>query len=57
MATDLNYQKARRIRNTGFFDLLSDQLAGDTTIRGALRKTISLRTQAKIKGIKEKLIF
>lgn len=54
MATNLDYQRARRIRNTGFADLLSDQLAGDTTIRGAIGKTISLRTQAKIKGIKEK---
>ena len=54
MATNLDYQKARRVRNTGFADLLSDQLAGDTTIRGAIGKTISLKTQAKIKGIKEK---
>jgi len=54
MATNLDYQRARRIRNTGFADLLSDQLAGDATIGGALKKTISLRTQAKIKGIKEK---
>jgi hypothetical protein len=54
MATNLDYQRARRIRNTGFADLLSDQLAGDTTIRGAIGKTISLKTQSKIKGIKEK---
>lgn len=54
MATNLDYQIARRIRNTSFADLLSDQLAGDSTIRGAIGKTISLRTQAKIKGIKEK---
>jgi hypothetical protein len=54
MATNLDYQKARRIRNASFTDILSDQLAGDTTIRGAIRKTISLRTQARVKGFKEK---
>ena len=54
MATNLDYQKARRIRNTSFADLLSDQLSGDSTIRGAIGKTISLRAQAKVKGFKEK---
>lgn len=54
MATDLSYQKASRIRGTSFGDLLSDQLAGDTSIRGAIKKTISLRTQATVKGFKEK---
>jgi hypothetical protein len=54
MATNLDYQKARRIRNASFADILSDQLAGDSTIRGAIKKTISLRAQARVKGFKEK---
>lgn len=54
MATDLSYQKASRIRGTGFADLLSDQLMDAPTIRSAIGRTISLKTQAKIKGIKEK---
>lgn len=54
MATNLDYQKARRIRNASFADILSDQLAGDSTIGGAIKKTISLRTQARVKGFKEK---
>jgi hypothetical protein len=54
MATNLDYQKASRIRGTSFADLLSDQLSGDSTIRGAIKKTISLKAQARVKGIKEK---
>lgn len=54
MATDLSYQKASRIRGTSFGDLLSDQLMDAPTIRGAIGKTISLKTKARIKGIKEK---
>lgn len=54
MATDISYQKARRIRGTSFADLLSDQLMDAPTIRGAIGKTISLKTQARIKGFKEK---
>lgn len=54
MDKDLSYQKASRIRGTSFADLLSDQLSGDSTIRGALKKTISLKTKAGIKGLKEK---
>jgi hypothetical protein len=54
MATDLSYQKASRVRGTSFADLLSDQLADSPTIRGALKKTISLKAQARVKGFKEK---
>lgn len=54
MATDLNYQKARRIRGTSFADLLSDQLMDAPTIGGAIKKTISLKTQARVKGFKER---
>lgn len=56
MATNkLNYQQARRIRKSKFSDMVLDQLAQkDTGILGAVGKTISLRSQAKIKGYKEK---
>lgn len=51
----LNYQQARRIRKSKFSDMVLDQLAQqDTGVFGAISKTISLRSQAKIKGIKEK---
>lgn len=56
MATNkLNYQQARRIRKSKFSDMVLDQLAQkDTGILGAVGKTISLRSQARIKGYKEK---
>ena len=54
MADNINYQQSRRIRKTNFTDLLSDQLLYNKSITGAIGKTISLKTQAKIKGIKEK---
>jgi len=51
----LNYQQARRIRKSKFSDMVLDQLAQkDTGVLGALGKTISLRSQARIKGFKEK---
>lgn len=55
MADNLNYQQARRIRKTKFSDLYLDALSQKGTgVVGALGKVISLRTQAKTKGIKEK---
>jgi|Laugresbdmm110sd_1035091.scaffolds.fasta_scaffold17413_2 hypothetical protein len=51
----LNYQQARQVRKSKFSDMLLDQLAQkDTGVLGAVGKTISLRGQARIKGIKEK---
>ena len=50
----LNYQQARRVRKSKFSDMFLDQLAQQDGISSAIGKTISLRTQAKIKGIKEK---
>ena len=49
----LNYQQAKRVRGTSFKDLFVDQLASKS-VTGAIGKTISMKTQAKIKGIKEK---
>lgn len=53
MENKLNYQQAKRVRNAKFSDLFIDQMAS-SGIGGAIAKTVSLKTQAKIKGIKEK---
>jgi hypothetical protein len=51
----LNYQQARQVRKSKFSDMFLDQLAQkDTGVLGAVGKTISLRSQARMKGIKEK---
>jgi hypothetical protein len=51
----LNYQQARKVRKSKFSDILLDQLAQkDTGVLGAIGKTISMKSQARIKGIKEK---
>lgn len=55
MANNLSYQQARKIRKTRFTDLFVDQLAQkDTGVLGAVGRTISLRTSARLKGYKEK---
>lgn len=54
MDKNLTYQQARRIRNTKVSDLLADQLLYEPTIRGAIGRTVSLKFQSKVKGIKEK---
>jgi transcriptional regulator with XRE-family HTH domain len=48
---DMNYQQAERIRNRSFGSLLGEQEGG---FGESLRKTISLRGQARMKGIKER---
>mgnify|MGYP003336223692 FL=1 len=50
----LNYQQARKVRKASISDLLLDQLAQQESVGKAIRKTISLKSQARIKGIKEK---
>lgn len=54
MDQNLTYQKARRIRGTKVTDLLADQLLYEQSFGSAVRKTISLKTQSAVKGIKEK---
>ena len=55
MADKLNYQQARQIRKTKFSDLFLDTLAQkDKGVIGSVGKAISLRSQAKMKGLKEK---
>jgi hypothetical protein len=52
--SNINYQQAKRIRNTKFTDLLTDQLLYEKGIGSAIKKTASLKFQAKVKGFKEK---
>jgi len=47
----MNYQKAERIRKKSFGALLSEQEGG---LGESFKKALSLKTQAKVKGIKEK---
>ena len=54
MDENLSYQQARRIRKTTFSNLLSDQLLESPTISSAVKRTLSLKLQSKVKGIKEK---
>jgi hypothetical protein len=55
MATNLSYQQARKIRKTKFTDLFVDQLAQkDTGVFRAIGKSISLKSKARVEGIKEK---
>lgn len=54
MDKNLTYQKAKRIRGTSLTDLLTDQLLYEPSIGKAIKRTLSLKTQSKIKGIKEK---
>lgn len=50
----LNYQQAKGVRNTSLKDLIADELIRGKGIGGAIGGAISLRTQARVKGIKEK---
>lgn len=50
----LNYQQASNIRNRSLKDLIADELIRGKGIGGAIGGAIGLRTQARIKGIKEK---
>ena len=55
MANNISYQQARKIRKTKFTDLFVDQLAQNNTgVLGAIGKSISLKSKARVEGIKEK---
>lgn len=55
MDNNLSYQQARRIRKTKFTDIFVDRLAQkDTGVLGAIGKSISLKSKARIEGIKER---
>jgi hypothetical protein len=50
----INYQQAKRIRKASLSDIFADQLLFEKTIASAMKKTVSLKVRAKIKGYKEK---
>jgi hypothetical protein len=50
----ITYQQAKRIRNTGLMSLFADQLMYEKKISTAIKKTISLKTRASVKGITQK---
>jgi hypothetical protein len=54
MDNKLTYQQARRIRGTKLTDLLADQLLYEPSIGKAIGRTVSLKTQARVKAIKER---
>jgi hypothetical protein len=54
MDNQLNYQQARQIRNRSIKDLIADELIRGKGLGGAIGGAVNLRTQARIKGIKEK---
>jgi len=54
MDNNLSYQKARLIRNQSLSSLLSDEIIQGSGVFSGIKKVVSLKTQAKIKGIKEK---
>lgn len=47
----ITYQQAKRIRKTGLMNLFADQLMYEQKVSTAIKKTISLKTRAKVKGI------
>jgi hypothetical protein len=54
MDNNLSYQKARSIRKQSLSSLLSDEIIQGSGVFSGIKKAISLKTQAKMKGIKEK---
>lgn len=54
MDNQLNYRQARQIRNRSISDLIADELIRGKGIGGAIGGAVSLRTKARMKGIKEK---
>ena len=54
MANNLNYQQARVIRGQSLKDVIADELIRGKGIGSAFSGAIGLKTQARIKGFKEK---
>lgn len=50
----ITYQQAKRIRKTGWLDLMSDQLMYEKKLGTAVKKTVSLKTRGMMMGIGEK---
>ena len=49
----MNYQEAKEIRGKRLRDLLADNLISGGSVKESVKKTLSQRTQAKIKGMEE----
>ena len=54
MDNKLNYQQAKQVRERSIKDLIADELIRGKGVGGAIKGAIGLRTEARIKGIKEK---
>lgn len=54
MDNQLNYRQARQIRNRSVSDLIADEMIRGKGLGGAIGGAISLRTKARMKGIREK---
>ena len=50
----MDYQQAEKIRSKSFASIMTEKLAEGGGIGGSLRATVSERSQARMKGIKEK---
>jgi len=50
----MDYQQAQKIRSKSFASIMTEKLAEGGSIGGSLRATVSERSQARMKGIKEK---
>ena len=54
MDNQLSYRQARTIRNRSVSDLIADEMIRGKGLGGAIGGAISLRTKARMKGIREK---
>ena len=50
----MDYQQAQKIRGKSFASMMTEKLAEGGSLGGSLRATVSERSQARMKGIKEK---
>ena len=50
----MTYQEARKLRNTGLFDLAAQNIASGGGVIGSLGSAISSKFRAKVTGVKEK---
>ena len=50
----MDYQQAQKIRGKSFASIMTEKLAEGGGIGGSFRATVSERSQARMKGIKEK---
>lgn len=51
----ITYQQAKRIRKTGLMGVFADQLMYEKSVGTAIKKTVSLKTRAAVKGVTQYL--